>query len=70
MAEKFDTKIIPLGAIVEYSKPYSDEVGLTYKVIEVVYIESHCKVLLEVVKFSYQIKPTNWAWSHELNVIS
>ena len=65
----FDNKIIQLGDIVKYKKPYPDEIGTTYKVIDVWYIESHCKVLMEAV-CKMTIKPSYTAFGIELEVVS
>jgi hypothetical protein len=64
----YDNKIIQLGDIVEYKNPYPDEVGTTYKVIEVEYIESNCHVLMEAI-VNMTIKPQYTAWGNELNAI-
>ena len=69
MNKPYDTKIIPLGAIVEYSKPYPDEIGTKYKVIEIEVIESNIHCLIEAI-VPMRIKPVYWAWGKELTVLS
>ena len=64
----YDNKIIAIGDIVKYKQPYPDEIGVTYTVIDVWYIESHCKVLMEA-NIPRVIKPSYTAFGIELEVI-
>lgn len=64
----YDNKIIAIGDIVKYKNPYPDEMGTTYTVIDVWYIESHCKVEMQA-NVPMTIKPTYTDFGIDLEVI-
>jgi hypothetical protein len=66
--QKYDTKILAIGDIVKYKNPYPDEIGTTYTIIDIWYIESHCKVLM-FANVPMMIKPEYTTFGIELEIV-